>query len=204
MNSVRYLIKNALPTYICISTVHENVYEVLLFTFNRFMLNEIFQLNASKFTSFLLGAMHKPCGQPWGEGGSWNVHFTNKAYVVKLSTKGGGGGGKKVQKTAHMVCACPLNEHYIVFYLFCTALFLPLIYTWAFIRELKKIRYKRWKKLWAFVFQKYNTFWRGFLEHFMKHKALISEEWCGSEHAIPLISTSDGKIFQLPNDGAFE
>ena len=24
-----------------------------------------------------------------GRGGSWNVHFTNKAYVVKLSTKGG-------------------------------------------------------------------------------------------------------------------
>ena len=25
------------------------------------------------------------------EGGSWNVHFTNKAYLVKLSTKGEGG-----------------------------------------------------------------------------------------------------------------
>ena len=42
-----------------------------------------------------------------GRGGSWNVHFTNKAYLVKLSTKGGGG-VKKVQKTVHMVCACPL------------------------------------------------------------------------------------------------
>ena len=38
------------------------------------------------------------------------------------------------------------------------------------------------KKLWAFVFQNYNTFWPGFLEHFMKHKAVISEEWCGTEH----------------------
>ena len=26
-----------------------------------------------------------------GGGGSWNVHFTNKAYLVKLSTKGEGG-----------------------------------------------------------------------------------------------------------------
>ena len=30
-------------------------------------------------------------------------HFTNKAYLVKLSTKGEGGGVKKVPKTIHMV-----------------------------------------------------------------------------------------------------
>ena len=51
--------------------------------------------------------MHKPCGQPWGEGGSWNVHFTNKAYLVKLSTKEGG--GQYVQKMLHMVCAWSLR-----------------------------------------------------------------------------------------------
>ena len=31
--------------------------------------------------------------------------------VIKMSTfvyEGGGGGGKKVQKTVHVVCACPL------------------------------------------------------------------------------------------------
>ena len=55
-----------------------------------------------------LGGMHKPCGQPWGEGGSWNVHFTNKAYLVKLSTKGEAGRSKSKKKTVHMVCAFPL------------------------------------------------------------------------------------------------
>ena len=69
MNSVRYLIKNALPTYICISTVHENVYEVLLFTFNRFMLNEIFQLNASKFTSFFIRGHAQTMWTAMGGGG---------------------------------------------------------------------------------------------------------------------------------------
>ena len=60
--------------------------------------------------------MHKPGGQQWGEGGSWNVHFTNKAFLVKLSTKGGEG-VKKVQKMVHMVCAWPLNTIFIALYL---------------------------------------------------------------------------------------
>ena len=33
-----------------------------------------------------------------GEGGSCNVHFTNKAYLVKLFTKGEGGGHKSPKK----------------------------------------------------------------------------------------------------------
>ena len=41
--------------------------------------------------------MLNPCGQQWGEGVVWNVHFTNKAYLVKLSMKAGGG-SKKSQK----------------------------------------------------------------------------------------------------------
>ena len=43
-----------------------------------------------------------------GRGGQWNVHFTNKAYLVKLSTKGGG--VKKVQKMVHLVCVRPLGR----------------------------------------------------------------------------------------------
>ena len=42
-----------------------------------------------------------------GGGGSWNVHFTNKAHLVKLSTKEGG--GQYVQKMLHMVCAWSLR-----------------------------------------------------------------------------------------------
>ena len=31
--------------------------------------------------------------------------------------------------------------------------------------------------MWVFVFQKYGKFWSISLEHFIKHKPLISEEW---------------------------
>ena len=51
------------------------------------------------------GGMHKPCGQPSGEGRRVHEMSTNKAHLVKLSTKGEG--VKKVQKTVHMVRACP-------------------------------------------------------------------------------------------------
>ena len=37
-------------------------------------------------------------------------HFTNKAYLVKLSTKVGGGWVNKVQKRVHIVCVCPLKN----------------------------------------------------------------------------------------------
>ena len=57
--------------------------------------------------SFSKGGIHKPCGQPWGEGGSLNVHFTNKAYLVKLSTKGGGGGQKSPKNGPHGLCMAP-------------------------------------------------------------------------------------------------
>ena len=37
---------------------------------------------------------------------------------------------------------------------------------------------KKGKKItWVFVFQKYGKFWSISLEHFIKHKPLISEEW---------------------------
>ena len=52
----------------------------------------ILSMNRYVQFKFYIGGMHKPCGQPWGEGGSWNVHFTNKAFLVKLSTKGEGSG----------------------------------------------------------------------------------------------------------------
>ena len=43
-----------------------------------------------------------------GGGGQWNVHFTNKAYLVKLSTKGRGGGGQKTPKNGpHGLCTTP-------------------------------------------------------------------------------------------------
>ena len=53
--------------------------------------------------------MHKPCGQPWGEGGSWNVHFTNKAYLVILSTKGEGG-QKSPKNGPHGLCMAPYEQ----------------------------------------------------------------------------------------------
>ena len=50
--------------------------------------------------------MHKPCGHTaMGEGGSSNVHFTNKAYLVKLSTKGGGQKSPKIGP--HGLCMAP-------------------------------------------------------------------------------------------------
>ena len=41
-----------------------------------------------------------------GEGGQWNVHFTNKAYLVKLSTKGEGG-QKSPENGPHGLCMTP-------------------------------------------------------------------------------------------------
>ena len=41
-----------------------------------------------------------------GEGGSWNVHFTNKADLVKLSTKGEGG-QKSPKIDPHDLCMAP-------------------------------------------------------------------------------------------------
>ena len=38
-----------------------------------------------------------------GGGGSWNVHFTNNAYLVKLSTKGGGGSKKSKKRSTWLV-----------------------------------------------------------------------------------------------------
>ena len=37
---------------------------------------------------------------------------------------------------------------------------------------------KRKKQLWVFKYIKYAKFWSVSLEHFIKHKPLISEEWC--------------------------
>ena len=51
--------------------------------------------------------MHKRCGQPWGEGGQRNVQSTNKAYLVKLSTKGGGG-QKSPKNGPHGLCMTPI------------------------------------------------------------------------------------------------
>ena len=49
--------------------------------------------------------MQKPCGQPAMGGGG--VHemftFTNKAYLVKLSTKGEGGGQKSKKRSTWFV-----------------------------------------------------------------------------------------------------
>ena len=36
---------------------------------------------------------------------------------------------------------------------------------------------KNEKNTWVFIFQKYGKFWSVLLEHFIKHKPLISEEW---------------------------
>ena len=44
-----------------------------------------------------------------GRGGSWNVHLTNKAYIVKVSTKGGGG-LKKSQKLPTWFVHTILNQ----------------------------------------------------------------------------------------------
>ena len=43
-----------------------------------------------------------------GEGGSCNVHFTNKAYLVKLFTKGEGGGHKSPKNCPHGLCMPPI------------------------------------------------------------------------------------------------
>ena len=37
---------------------------------------------------------------------------------------------------------------------------------------------KNKKTMWVFIFQKYGKFWSVSLEYFIKHKPLISEEWC--------------------------
>ena len=50
-----------------------------------------------------------------GEGGLWNVHFTNKAYLVKLSTKGGG--QKSPKNVPHGLCMAP-NIKFINFWIF--------------------------------------------------------------------------------------
>ena len=53
-----------------------------------------------------------------GEGGSWNVHFTNKAYLVKLSTKGEGGQNSP-KIGPHGLCMAPKKAFkepvYIIF-----------------------------------------------------------------------------------------
>ena len=44
----------------------------------------------------------------------------------------------------------------------------------------KKLKYHEMKNeitTWVFVFQKYSKFWSISLEHFIKHKPRISEEW---------------------------
>ena len=65
------------------------------FKFFQWFLCMIFNPLSPPNASFDLKIFHfHTSGQPWGEGGSWNVHFTNKAYLVKLSTKGGGGSKK--------------------------------------------------------------------------------------------------------------
>ena len=51
-----------------------------------------------------------------GGGGQWNVHFTNKAYLVKLSTKGEGG-QKSSKNGSHGLCMPP-NTIYIVYGIF--------------------------------------------------------------------------------------
>ena len=45
-----------------------------------------------------------------GEGGSCNVHFTNKAYLVKLFTKGEGGGHKSPKNCPHGLCMPPNTD----------------------------------------------------------------------------------------------
>ena len=40
--------------------------------------------------------------------GLWNVHFTNKAYLAKMSSKGEG--VKQVQKTVYMVSSLPITN----------------------------------------------------------------------------------------------
>ena len=38
------------------------------------------------------------------------MHFTNKAYLVKLSTKGGGGGQKSPKNGPHGLCMAPQGK----------------------------------------------------------------------------------------------
>ena len=45
-----------------------------------------------------------------GGGGQWNVHFTNKANLVKLSTKGGRGGQKSPENGPHGLCMTPISR----------------------------------------------------------------------------------------------
>ena len=42
---------------------------------------------------------------------------------------------------------------------------------------------KRKKQLWVFVYIKYGKFWSNFLELFIKHKPLFSEEWVRARRA---------------------
>ena len=44
-------------------------------------------------------------------------------------------------------------------------------------KEIKLYKMKNKKNTWVFVFQKYGKFWSMSLDHFIKHKTLISEEW---------------------------
>ena len=57
-----------------------------------------------------IGVMHKPCGQPWGRGGS-EMSTTNKAYLVKLSTKGEGE-SKKSKKWSTWFVHDPNYKYY--------------------------------------------------------------------------------------------
>ena len=51
--------------------------------------------------------MHEPCGQPWGEGVyEMSTLLSNKAYLVKLSTKGEGG-QKSPKNEPHGLCMAP-------------------------------------------------------------------------------------------------
>ena len=86
----------------------------------------------------ILGDIQKPCGQPWDEGGSWNVQLTNKAYLVKLSTKG----GSKSKKMIHMVCACPWTTRVLFSY---SWIFLEICTAKGFIVELCFISICRYK-----------------------------------------------------------
>ena len=61
-----------------------------------------------------------------GEGDQWNVHFTNKAYLVKLFTKGGGG-QKSPKNGPHDLCTTP--------YINCFVLFLSLDWNKELITE---------------------------------------------------------------------
>ena len=72
------------------------------------------------------------------------------------------------------------TKNHIVFFIFhFVLLYFSLMNALVYVECRHAWNEKRKKNYisWDFVFQKYGKFWSILLEHFIKHKYLISEEW---------------------------